>query len=131
MSSNTITNNTVSNNHNNGFYLLSSNGNTFNSNFVTGNDVCGFYLSSSSDNLFYDNYLENDINVDFEGSNTPETNGISNQYPENMIGGSSLGGNYWTNSDRTGFSDEEVDQTGMVFVIHHMSLMRIMLTTCH
>jgi parallel beta-helix repeat protein len=93
-----ISNNVISNN-NYGIYLWYSSENTLTSNTITNNDK-GIYIYSSSNNLIYNNYLANINNAYDTGNNVwnvTKTNGT------NIIGGSYLGGNYW--SDYAGIDD--------------------------
>lgn len=123
---NTVTNNTASNNTHSGIYLHSSSNNTITDNTATSNNYDGIYLhylsnyntiannnasyntygieldDSSSNNRIYNNYFNSMKNAFDNGNNIwniTKTNGT------NIIGGSWLGGNYW--SDYTG-----IDTTG-------------------
>lgn len=128
---NTLTNNTANMNTDDGIYLLYANNNTLENNTANSNtgdgiglyysctnntisgntaldnDDSGIYLqSSSNNNTIYNNYFSNTNNACDDGSN------IWNTTPKNgtnIIGGSYLGGNYW--SDYTG-SDTTSDGLG-------------------
>jgi parallel beta-helix repeat protein len=97
-----ISDNTASGNWD-GIYLKFSNDNILLNNTASNNDNYGIELYDSSDNLIYNNYWSNTNNVYDGGSNrwnttvTPVTTG------SNIIGGSFIGGNYW--SDYTGADD--------------------------
>nr|QNO46943.1 hypothetical protein CLAIAILK_00004 [Methanosarcinales archaeon ANME-2c ERB4] len=101
-SNNTLLNNTASNNEGDGIYLDSSSNNILLNNTASNNEYYGDYygieLYDSSDNLIYNNYFDNTNNACDDGSNrwntTPVTTG------QNIIGGPSIGGNYW--GDYTG-----------------------------
>ena len=101
-SNNTLANNNASSNNYRGIYLYSSSNNTLTENTVSSNGDYGIYLSDSSDNLVYNNYFNNMKNAYDNCSNqwnTTKTNG------ENIIRGSHLGGNYWSDyagNDTTG-----------------------------
>ena len=88
---NTLISNKVMWNYYN-IYLLSSKNNTLISNNVL--STCyGIVMYSSSSNLIYNNYFNNTNNAYDDGVNTwniTKTAGI------NIIGGSWLGGNYWS-----------------------------------
>jgi parallel beta-helix repeat protein len=97
---NTLTNNTA-NSNNIGIYLSSSSNNMLTSNTANSN-THGIFILSSSDSQIYNNYFNNTNNAYDDGYNawniTP-TAGI------NIIGGSWIGGNYWSDyvgADTTG-----------------------------
>ena len=77
---------------------------------ITGNNISnndyGIYLTDSSDNTIYNNCFNNTNNAYDDGSNTWN---ISKTLGTNIIGGSYLGGNYW--SDYTG-NDADGDGLG-------------------
>jgi len=104
-SSNTLTNNTANSNYA-GFFLDYSNSNTIMSNTALNNSGYGIYIKSSSNNLIYNNYFNNTNNAQDEGVNTWNTTITTGP---NIIGGPSIGGNYW--SDYTG-SDDNSDGIG-------------------
>lgn len=90
---NTLRGNIASNNSNYGIHLHASSNNTLSDNADSNNSNCGMYLSSSNDNHIYNNYFENTNNAYDDGIN------IWNSTPSqgtNIIGGSWLGGNYWS-----------------------------------
>jgi len=97
-SNNTLTGNNVSNN-NYGINLeYSSNNNTLTNNTVNSNNGYGIYLHYfSSNNLIYNNYFNNTNNAYDNENNTWN---ITKTSGTNIVGGSYLGGNYW--SDYTG-----------------------------
>ena len=108
--SNILSNINASYNEDHGIYLSDSNSNSLSNINVSNNadyySDYGIYLSSSSSNLIYNNIFNNTNNAYDDGTNiwniTPTLGG-------NIIGGSWLGGNYW--SDYTG-KDETGDGLG-------------------
>jgi parallel beta-helix repeat protein len=97
-SNNTLTGNNASNNSNRGIHLQYSSNNTLTGNVANSNTFSGIYLdSSSNNNHIYNNYFDNAVNAYDDGNNIWN---ISKTHGANIIGGSWLGGNYW--SDYTG-----------------------------
>jgi parallel beta-helix repeat protein len=95
---NTLTDNTVSNNSNVGIYLDYSSNNILTGNIANSNNEFGIYLlSSSNDNHIYNNNFNNTNNAWDDCTNIWN---ITKTTGTNIIGGSWLGGNYW--SDYTG-----------------------------
>ena len=104
-SNNTLTGNTALNN-NNGIYLRSSStNNNLTGNTASNNGNVGIRLESSSNNHIYNNYFDNWFNAEDDGNNIWN---ITKTAGTNIIGGSWLGGNYW--SDYTG---EDTDGDGL------------------
>jgi|GEM_PF-3283499 len=103
---NTLTNNTANLNIYGIFLNSASNNNTLTNNTANSNSNRGIYLSSASNNTIYNNYFNNTNNAWDDGSNVWNTTITSGT---NIIGGSWLGGNYW--SDYAG-EDTDGDRLG-------------------
>ena len=105
-SNNTLTSNTASNNWD-GIRLDASRYNTLANNTLANNSdgivLVSSIMDSSSDNLLYNNYFNNTNNNAYSDSSNQWN--ITKTAGTNIIGGSYLGGNYW--SDYAG-----VDNTG-------------------
>nr|QNO55535.1 hypothetical protein IBJMOJJD_00020 [Methanosarcinales archaeon ANME-1 ERB7] len=90
---NMITSNTALNNDLCGINMWGSSSNTIHSNTASNNDD-GIYLhSSSTNNQIYNNYFNNTDNAEDDGNNIWN---ITKTAGPNIIGGSWLGGNYWS-----------------------------------
>ncbi len=96
-SNNTIINNSVSAN-NEGFRILIDGNNTIIKNTVTENNLVGIWVNSSQ-NDFFNNYFDNTNNA-IDGSTAGNYWNTTRTAGTNIIGGSWLGGNFW--SDYTG-----------------------------
>jgi parallel beta-helix repeat protein len=99
---NTLVSNNANSNNYTGIYLGTSNNNNITDNTASENSACGICLDNSSDNFIYNNYFENTNNA-FDNSNNIWN--ISLRTGTNIIGGSLLGGNYWSDykgSDNNG-----------------------------
>jgi parallel beta-helix repeat protein len=116
-SSNNLSSNIANSNNNYGICLsASSNNNTLSGNIANSNSDYGIYLiSSSNNNTLYNNYFNNTNNAYDDGNNIWN---ISKTPGTNIIGGSYLGGNYW--SDYTG-KDTNGDGLGDTLIPYNSS----------
>lgn len=91
-----------------GIELNQVDNNTFIGNIIRGNGEYGIYSFNSNNNLIYDNLFENDHNSYSSGSSNLWS--IEGSPGTNIIGGSQLGGNFWSDytgadADNDGFGD--------------------------
>jgi parallel beta-helix repeat protein len=94
-SSNTLTSNTANSNGMNGIWLYDSINNTLTSNTANSNNDYGITLTyTSGGNLIYNNYFNNTNNARNVGYQNQWN--ITKRSGTNIIGGSYLGGNYWS-----------------------------------
>ncbi|MCC4770972.1 hypothetical protein FXV91_12560 [Methanosarcina sp. DH2] len=110
---NWIINNKVKMNSLNGIFLEASDGNQLKGNLLHFNTEYGLMLSNSSKNLIYDNYFQNSENVGYKGTNLENAWNMSMKRGINIVGGSYLGGNYWTGPESTALCViEDLDDNG-------------------
>lgn len=97
-----------------GIYLLFSSRNILANNTVTLNNNYGIYTGSSNNNTIYNNIFNNSFNLGNSNTNISVWN-TTRQAGANIIGGSYLGGNFWSDQDGTGFSQtcSDVDTDGI------------------
>ena len=130
--SNNFTNFVVDNSNGDGVYFEACDNNVFIDNKVSGNTYSGFVFESLSSgniikdsvfennsdgiwfmsngiNTFYNNIFNNDNNITFESLDSKIWSTSTPFTGPNIIGGSDIGGNYWTNSSATGYSDTCAD----------------------
>jgi PKD repeat protein len=89
---------------------------------VTGNRVGGNRMGLATGSVgdpstleAWDNVLNNTANADFAAGGTIRLNATRSAGP-NIVGGPSIGGNFWGTPDGTGFSQTHADRDGDGFV---------------
>lgn len=106
---NTIVNNTIIDSSDAGIQLLNSSGNIIGNRIVDclpGLNILGYMGSGSG--AIYNNYLGSAENVSGENvSDYSWTNPAGPQVGTNIIGGPYVAGNYWSNINGTGWSDQQ------------------------
>ena len=103
---NTLENNAANSNKLYGIYLHSSSNNNITGNTANNNTNYGIYLySSSNNNLIYNNYFNNTNNAYDDGNNIWN---ITKTAGTNIVGGSWLGGNYWSD-----YAGEDLNGDGL------------------
>ncbi len=113
---NTLIGNIASNNNGNGINLeLISYDNVLSGNIASNNKGSGISLVDSSNNLIYNNYFNNTNNAYDDGNNIWN---LTKTIGTNIIGGSWLGGNYW--SDYAG-NDADSDGLGDTLLPYNSS----------
>lgn len=98
---NNITNCTIYKNNREGAYLITSNGCTIKNCSVYNNKAHGIVLENSNNNIIYNNKFDNTKNA-YDNNNNKWN--ITKTQGKNIIGGSWLGGNFW--SDYTGIDND-------------------------
>jgi parallel beta-helix repeat protein len=100
----------IENNSNAGIYMMYSENNLIFNNYIIDNAI-GIHHIDSTQDLIYNNYFDNtqNVNITIEESEYNTSWNIIKTLGENIINGSYLGGNYW--SDYTGI-DMDADGIG-------------------
>ncbi|HMB45685.1 MAG TPA: NosD domain-containing protein, partial [Candidatus Methanoperedens sp.] len=105
-SNNTLRGNNANSNNQNGIWLdYLSNNNTITNNNASSNTLRGIYLNSASNNTIYNNYFNNTNNSQDDGYNVWN---VTKTAGTNIIGGSWLGGNYWSD-----YTEADMDSDGL------------------
>ncbi|MFW5987200.1 MAG: right-handed parallel beta-helix repeat-containing protein, partial [Methanohalophilus sp.] len=97
-----ISDNKFSKNYYN-IFLNDSRNNELTGNIVSSSSSSGIQLVDSSSNVIYNNYFNNTINIQMSDSAGNSWN-IAKMAGPNIVGGPSIGGNYWAHPDGTGHS---------------------------
>ncbi|MBS3172604.1 right-handed parallel beta-helix repeat-containing protein [Candidatus Woesearchaeota archaeon] len=87
--------------------------NNFSSNYITNSNINGIYFNRGepvgdvSGTIFYNNYFSNDLNAYSDTGNLQliSFNLDPSQTSVNIMGGTTLAGNYWSSPDKNGCSD--------------------------
>ncbi|RPJ79019.1 MAG: hypothetical protein EHM20_02485 [Alphaproteobacteria bacterium] len=92
-----------------GIHLDASDNNILSENVIADNYLSGISMCPASDNnTVFNNYLKNTINTDIK--NKKNTLNIKRTEHVNIVGGPYVGGNFWANSEGTGFSEVALDK---------------------
>jgi PGF-pre-PGF domain-containing protein len=111
-SNNTISGVTGDRNLNTAIYLATSHNNILCNNSISGNTNYGLYLNNARTNRCTNNLFNNTNNAGLGGTIYPGTWNGTRTTGTNIIGGLTLGGNYWAKPDGSGFSQVTADADG-------------------
>lgn len=106
--SNTLTSSTITGDTY-GIQIYHSDSNILKNNTITGSTGAGVYLDQSQENSIYNNYFKNLYNALVEGTGTQNTWNHERITGTNIVGGPSIGGNYWATPSGNGFSETHAD----------------------
>lgn len=121
---NIIKNNTLLNLKYGIYMTAKSNDNLVFNNNISGSYTSGIILNSVPFNNIYNNFLNSTINVDFYGTVFENYWNTSKQLGQRIYSsGMYIGGNYWTNSSKDGYSDtcDDSDKNGFCDVGYNTS----------
>jgi parallel beta-helix repeat protein len=102
-----ISDNKFSENYYN-IFLNDSRNNELTGNIVSRSSSSGIQLVDSGSNIIYNNYFNNTINIQMSNSAGNSWN-IAKTTGPNIVGGPSIGGNYWAHPNGTGHSQTCTD----------------------
>jgi parallel beta-helix repeat protein len=102
---NQVIGNNISDNSGSGVTLQGAGGNTITANYIESNSSFGVEATGSG-NIIYNNYFHNEINASDSGNNMWH---IAKVPGRNIVGGSTIAGNYWETYDGV---DEDLDGIG-------------------
>jgi parallel beta-helix repeat protein len=109
ISGNTLTHNGVGGIALNGEATIPADGNRVVSNTVRDNGQHGIYICRSGGNTITNNLFSNPVNVVYGGTCGASTWSASQQNGASIVGGPTLGGNFWGTPSGTGFSETTAD----------------------
>jgi parallel beta-helix repeat protein len=109
---NTVSDNDCSNNDEGIRLYVDCSNNSFSGNTCNSNKDHGIYLWDSRDNLIYNNYFSNTNNAYDNGTNLWN---ITQIWGTNIIGGSLLGGNYWSDYDGNDTNGDGLGDTSVPY----------------
>lgn len=109
-SNNLIMNSTLLWNEGYGLRLKDTTNNVIRNSFISQQDYVGISIRDSNSNLIYNNFINNSLNLDLDRSPSFNLWSIALVYGTNIVGGPFIGGNYWANPERTGFSQTCADE---------------------
>ena len=114
---NTLNNITTRDNNDSGIDIYQSDSNTIKGSKITGNNNIGIWIGYSSNNIVYNNYFNNsDSNYVLDNVNGANDWNTTKQTGTRVYSpGTQIGGNYWANSEGTGFSENCDDANGTGF----------------
>ena len=104
---NNINQSSISNNLREGLELNNARNNLFDNNYITLNLYGGISIEDDDhlgSNIFFNNLLNNTYNIaDIDGNGLNSWN-VTSTSQTNIVGGPSVGGNYWATPNGTGYS---------------------------
>ena len=95
-----------------GVYLEECQNNRIENNSILNSEYAGLSIVTDYQNIFVNNYLSNYQNIEVISENPQITWNVDPTPGPNIVGGPSIGGNYWGSPDKSGFSDTAEDSDG-------------------